>query len=791
MRRVAIAALAFLVLASVLTIGLRGAVSPQTIRVVDAKAHSTSYGESDSASRMGYEENFSGWYIGYQDHNVMAQVVPDVASLTIHGQFQSADRFTSVAVFKQVNVDLASYPILEASLNASSGVSYGLRFYAKYPNGTTANIWWEGSPLDHRPGIGPETIRANLEYQSILATGLSFSSLDYLEVYLEAAPNAATSFALSISQLELRSDAFTPLPSQGEFRAVYVNMGTPDFSGNSWSLDKIHLGVTLTASAGTVVEMFLVQGSKVYSSQLTSAYVYSVLNRYNLFTFYPSESLKIFPELLPSSGSSLVLLARTGSIHDLSVDSLNLIFLPGESSSTISPGTFAEYYAILVSFLLVVPVASALLIFWRFFSRETIGRLPVVAIAVVGFACRFAIVPIAAHRFDMDVFLTSGRSWFQYGTPSGSIGPTLPLTFLLYWLPYSFYALLQILGFHDVFLPTHQEGIVEGAFIRMFPFAADALVFLVLLQVRKGGKGLVWATFYLLNPLAIYISAVWGQYDGASVALIALGSFWLIRGRVGRAGVAFVISGMLQLLGFIPYTLTLLRTAIEKKYYTLLVLVSGLLLVIAYWPETLLLYLLALAATGVTKSLVLGGPGIYTLIGNYSSLSVLSTLHPLVISFGAIGASSVFYAAKGKMTPDATLLFTGLASVALLLFSNILAGWIWLLPIVLLYGALKGKEGLGAFSLVFGTSTAFLMMHFTVGSRYLLTGNASFPVIPVIESLSHGLEIFVLSVTVLTGILLLLMWHGRTDASKTLALTAGFTVALDLALFVGLGGLTI
>jgi len=187
----------------------------------------------------------------------------------------------------------------------------------------------------------------------------------------------------------------------------------------------------------------------------------------------------------------------------------------------------------------------------------------------------------------------------------------------------------------------------------------------------------------------------------------------------------------------------------------------------------------------------LGGPGLYTLIGNFSSLSFISTVHPLLISLGAIGGTAVFYAAKGKMTTDSTLLFTGLVSVALLLFSDILAGWIWLLPLVLFYGALKNKEGLGVFSLVFGTSTAFLMMSFAIGSRYVLTGNPNFPIVPVIESLSNGVQIFVLSVTALTGVLLLLMWRGRSDANKTLALTAGFTVALDLALLVGLGGLAL
>jgi hypothetical protein len=792
MKRAKIVLLALFVLALVLTVGLRGVVNPQTIRVVDAKSSSTSYVESDAASTIGYQENFTGWYLGYQSQNVSSDITSTSGGLTIKGNFQPSKESSSAAVFKQVSLDLASFPILDVHLNVSSGVNYGLRFFSKYTNGTTYNVWWEGSPLDHRPGAGAEGIRANLEYQAILATGRTVDALNYLEVYVEAAPNTARSFALSIDRYEFMSDALTPLPSEGEFRVTYEDFGTPAQFGESWYLDKVHFGVTITATAGTVLQMFFIQGLRVYSSLSPSLYVYSPLNQYYEFTFYPSVLQKTFPELLPPSGSSVVLLAKTGFIKSLSIHSLDLIFLLNvEQGSTIPPETFAAYYSYLITFLFSVPVAVALLTFWRFFRLESVGRAPIVAVGMVGLLCRIAIIPIAAHRFDLDVSLASARSWFQYGSPSGSIGPTLPLTFLLYWIPYSFYALLQIFGFHDVFLPTHQDGVLEGVFIRMFPLAADALVFLVLTRLKAGGKGLVWATFYLLNPLAIYISAVWGQYDGASVALIGLGVYWLVRGRTGRAGITFVLSGMLQLLGFIPYAFTLLRTAMQKKYYSLLGLLGALTLVLVYRPETLLLYLLVLAALGLTKTLTLSGPGLYTLIGNLPSLSFVATLHPLLLSMGAIGITATFYTAKGKMTPASTILFTGLASVALVLFSSLLAGWIWLLALPLFYASLKGKDGLGVFSLVFGTSTAFLMMSYTVGSRYLLTGDPNYKVVPLVESLNRGVQIFAISATLLTLIMLLLMWRGKGDANKTLVLTSGFTVALNLILLLGLGGLAI
>lgn len=792
MRRTLIAIIVLFLLALGLTFGLRGTVPAQTVKVVDATRQLTPYGESDTSARTGYTDNFTTWFIGNQDPNFKAQLTGTSHGLTIQGHIQTANKFTSVSVFKQVNLDLASFPILVVSLNASSGISYGLRFYSQYQNGTTANIWWEGSPLDHRAGAGQDTIRANIEYQSVLATGQTFDKLYYLETYVEAAPNASVDYSLAITQLEFRSDNISPILSIGEFRAVYVPMASQSFDTNSWNLEKVHLGVTVRATTGTVLQMFLIEGSKVYSGLTPSDYVYSSLNSYNEFTFYPNEPLRIFPELLPASGSSIVLIAENGSIQSVAVNSLDLIFLPTNgSSSDISPNEFADYYVYLVSFLFLLPVPVALTVFWRFFPRANIGRAPVIFVAAIGLLCRLAIAPVATHRFDMDVFLASTRSWFQYGTPNGSIGPTLPLTFLFYWVPYAFYALLQILGFHDLYLPTHQEGVVEGIFIKMFPFAADMLVFFVLLQVRRGGKSLVWAAFYLLNPLAIYISAVWGQYDVASVALIALGVLWVIQGKVGRAGVTFVLSGMMQLMGFIPYALTLVQTALEKKYYSIPVLAGAATLILVYRPETLLLYLLVLAASGATKSLSVSGAGAFSLAGSFPSLAFISAFHPILVSLGAIGSVGAYLAIKGKLGPDAMLLLTIFVSIGLLLFSDILAGWVWLLPLVLFYAALKAKDGLGVFSLVFGTSTAFLMMSFPIGSRYVLTGDSNFPIVPVVEALSHGVQIFVLSVTVLTCVLLTLLWLRKTNPYKTLGLTAGVALVLNLVLMVGLGGLAI
>src|SRR5439155_11575457 len=175
-----------------------------------------------------------------------------------------------------------------------------------------------------------------------------------------------------------------------------------------------------------------------------------------------------------------------------------------------------------------------------------------------------------AHVFDMNVYLSSDRGSFQFRTPVGSLGPTLPLTFFLYWIGYSPYALLQLLGFGDVHFLGHAAGLLEAVFVKLFPMLMDVVTFLLLFRLRTTGAAFVWATFYFLNPLTIFISSVWGQYVAATMAFIVFGVYCMSRQRNAIAAPAFIVSGMIELLGFLPYTLLLLGLARAKVYKTLL-----------------------------------------------------------------------------------------------------------------------------------------------------------------------------------------------------------------------------
>ena len=100
----------------------------------------------NSNTLVGYDDNFNGWMA-----TPNAQVNTTQNSLVVSGIFQNVSTSTSVSLLKSANINITSYPILTANVNLTAGVAYGIRFYAQYPNGTAYDVWWGGSPLDHRP----------------------------------------------------------------------------------------------------------------------------------------------------------------------------------------------------------------------------------------------------------------------------------------------------------------------------------------------------------------------------------------------------------------------------------------------------------------------------------------------------------------------------------------------------------------------------------------------------------------------------------------------------------------
>jgi len=769
------------IVGAAITLAVGGSVGSDSIRMNDISSSLLPpYGELSSGSSVGYVDNYSGWIPSPPS----TQVTPTQNSLLVRGSFQTASIWQSIVLFKNVNVNITSYPILNLGVNVTTGVQYGIRFYAQYPNGTEYNVWWEGSPLDHRPGIGYESLTVNMQREAMLATGHSVQTINKMELYVGDPPNSPLSFELTLSTLSLVNYDVEQL-ANNQYRAIYFDVKNFPQSNSSWYLNKISLGVTVQASQGSIFSLYLFDGSTLYASTTATGLAYNPITSFSEYSFYPNLQPQVFTELLPRSNQSIVFVATSGSLQSVTVNSSDFEFLPTTAIPSLSQQSVGLFYVYFIFFLFLLPVGIAILVFREFLSRKLVPQASIVVVLVVGMICRIALAATTAHVFDMNVYLTSTRGWFQYRNPLGSLGPTLPLTYFLYWISYSPYGLLQIAGFQDPQFLGHAAGLVESVFVKLFPILMDSLTFFVLFRYRTNGASFVWATFYFLNPLAIFISSVWGQYEAATVGFVVLGVYWMSRQKASAA-LAFVISGMIGLLGFFPYLLFLLRTVRMKLYKTLVITTLAALPIVLYPPETDQIIRIVLGLTGFLSG-QFSRPGPYTLFGSLPQLSIISQFKPLLLGQAVVlGAASVdIY--RQRMSVERLVLYMVLSSATLLLFSNLLASWLWLLPVCLLYATMKEKNDLGVFMLVFGTSVAFLEVSNLFGSAYLLLGAVGYPVLPAIETVTNRVEIFTVMVTSLTIILLFLLKYGSGNATQTMLRTSAIAFSTYLLLFFWLG----
>jgi hypothetical protein len=774
----------FAILGASLTLVLGGMIHSDTIRITDAATSLLPpYGESRTDLILGYNDSFNNWALSTPD----AAVTSSPNSLVIVGTFQNVSTWTAVNLFKTANINITAYPILNVDVNLTVGVRYGLRFYSQYANGTRYNVWWEGSPLDHRDGEGHASLRVNMQREAFLATGLRVAQISQMQLYIEDPPNSPQSFQFTLSKLSFESDNLQPV-SQDQYRAVYFDLQKVPQENASWYLDKINIGMTVDARQGTTFSIYFFDGPILYASSTASSLLYNSIVSEGQYTFYPDIQPLIFPELLPVSNSSIVFVATSGMLQSVTMDFANFEFLPTTTNPNTSQQSVALYYLYFVFFLFLLPVSAAILVFRDFFTRERVSKLSIVPVVIVGLLCRVALASLTTHVIDTNVYLTSSRSWFQFRTPLGSLGPTLPLTFFLYWTFYSPFAILQLLGFQDIGVLGHTAGIVESVFVKLFPIFMDALTFLLLLRFKNSGATFVWATFYFLNPWAILVSSVWGQYEAATTAFIVSGIYWLSRKRNSVAALAFIASGMVELLGFLPYLLLLLKTVRMKLYRTIPFLILAAIPLAVYPLETLsiLRYFLGFLGLNV-NNIGLSQPGRFTLVANFSQLAILSQFKPLLLSETLILAAAVIDTYRQRMSVDRLVLYTVLASVPVLLFANLIAFWFWLLPLSLLYAILREKNDLGAFMLVYGTSMAFLEMAYAFGSSYLILGSLQYVLVPAIEGVGKALKILSIMATVLTLNLLLLLKYGNGQARQTLLRTSAFSFSLFLFLYFWFG----
>jgi hypothetical protein len=778
----------FVFVASLLTLVLAGNVPTQNIDVVNGQNYrAQTYAESPNAT-IGYKDNFTTWTLSSASPNATAHVVESPTGLTLTGTFPATSKAMSVTIQNKFFSNLIKYPLVYTYINVTTGVQYGIRFFSTASNGTVFPIWKDTDSLNHKPGLGQfQNIQVNIPLLALSNSYPNVSNVTKVQFYVERASESyPTNFTMTIQTFEFLNFNLVPYEPNQTYHSVYFTFNSlPNVSSKNWVLNKIDLGMSLVGSQGATYTLLQLNGTASISGY---NYQYSPAVQTYEYTLYPRNPVQAFPDSLPpdptnsSAGQTnyaIVLVALSGTLSNVTLNSVSFVYTPAVAPPPNTPSDGPYWYLYLIIFIFLLPLTIGILLYEEFRKSNLKPSHLFIALGV-GLACRFALAPVASQPFDLGVYATSARGWFEYASTSTSLGPTLPFTFLLYWLPYSFYGALLKLGFHDFFFLNQQIGFVEMIFLKAFPIMADVAIFFLFQRFKDPSEknfNKIFAIFYFLNPLSIYVSSVWGQYEASTVALIVLGFLYLSRQTPKmenepfgylKSSLAFVVSALIEVVGLIPLTFLFIKSLLTKpfNYKRPLLTLAPIGLIFVYPPEFHLMDLIYLSAVGLSTTLSLSQPHTtYTIISNFPQIL---PYHPLVISLAII---LLVFVLRRDYGLNSVILFTFLAFTTFLFFAAQEPQW-WVMILVtgLLVAMISQKYSLGIYMLAFGALVAFLIFTYTQGSGYMLFGTARDNLFPLLEDAAHGINLYTVGTTA-AGILALgyaLLQPKQTFGTRTI-----------------------
>jgi hypothetical protein len=175
---------------------------------------------------------------------------------------------------------------------------------------------------------------------------------------------------------------------------------------------------------------------------------------------------------------------------------------------------------------------------WR---QPAVGKRWLVPILWVAFGLRLLWLFAPGYEIDVRIIV----SWMR-AAAQGGIVQTFANTGANLYLPLAVY-LLNLIG---LFSPSVVQGAPplasELLILRLSIIAADLVTVAVLYVIghRIAGvrAGLVAALLYAISPAGVYLSGWYVQLDAWFVLPLLLAAWWLARGRVGLAWLAFGLS---------------------------------------------------------------------------------------------------------------------------------------------------------------------------------------------------------------------------------------------------------
>src|SRR3989475_11467039 len=193
-------------------------------------------------------------------------------------------------------------------------------------------------------------------------------------------------------------------------------------------------------------------------------------------------------------------------------------------------------------------------------------------IVLLGLVTRVGIALVSGHPYDTAQFAIAQRLFFHHGIFDLKYFPMLHL-FYYFQLPfYAIYTGLQVLGLNDFQQFYRSTLMIEGVFLKLPLILSDVGGFWA---IRLLTQKRMPAVLYFFNPFIIYTSSAWGMYDTLMILPLLVGFLLLQKYGRTRSSIIFVVSGMVKLIGFIPYLFLLIETLLKRRFKEAALQITG------------------------------------------------------------------------------------------------------------------------------------------------------------------------------------------------------------------------
>ncbi len=156
---------------------------------------------------------------------------------------------------------------------------------------------------------------------------------------------------------------------------------------------------------------------------------------------------------------------------------------------------------------------------------------------IFGLVVRLVLAPFFMHEFDFNLFVSTARAYYSSWTITYFTNWAYPLFFYLILL-FSYFPADLISD--NFYLFGQTISVSEKIFVKLPFIISDLLIAYMLYRILfENGKeryALFIALFYLLNPLSIFTSSVYGTFDSVSILFSLLGFYHFLRKRYGLSG---------------------------------------------------------------------------------------------------------------------------------------------------------------------------------------------------------------------------------------------------------------